>query len=253
MNQLYQYIRQAHEDIESSVKRTQFVKSTTLSGLLSCQVFLKFENHQFTASFKERGALNRILKLSAEERAKGVIAASAGNHAQGLAYHANQHGIRSVIVMPRIAPQVKVTHTRALGAEVVLFGDNFDEAYEHALLLAEKMGLIFIHPYDDERVIAGQGTIAIEMLEDIPNLAAILVPIGGGGLISGVATAAKSINPEIKVYGVESACFNSMYAHIKGVDPSFGSFTIADVIALKEPGKLTSKIVSELVDDIVLG
>ncbi|MDC1312159.1 threonine ammonia-lyase [Burkholderiales bacterium] len=252
MNQLFKDIRQAHEDITPSIQRTQFVKSTTLSGLLSCHVFLKFENHQFTASFKERGALNRILSMSAEERANGVIAASAGNHAQGLAYHAKQHGIRSVIVMPRIAPQVKVVHTRALGAEVILYGDNFDEAHEHALSLAKKKGLIFIHPYDDDKVIAGQGTIAIEMLEDVPNLDSILVPIGGGGLISGVATAAKAINPEVKVYGVESACFNSMYAHINGVTPSFGSVTIADGIAVKEPGKLTSKIVSELVDDIFL-
>ena len=180
MNQLFRDIQQAHRDISPSIQKTQFVQSITLSSLLSCQVYLKFENHQFTASFKERGALNRILSMSPAERAKGVIAASAGNHAQGLAYHATRHGVRSVIVMPRIAPQVKVTHTRALGAEVLLHGDNFDAAREYALELATEKGLIFVHPYDDTKVIAGQGTIALEMLDAIPDLDAILVPIGGG-------------------------------------------------------------------------
>ena len=199
MNQLFKDIQQARQDITSCIKDTQFVQSITLSSLLSCQVYLKFENHQFTASFKERGALNRILSLSPEECLKGVIAASAGNHAQGLAYHATRCGIRSVIVMPRVAPQVKVTHTRALGAEVLLHGDNFDEAREYALELAKREGLLFIHPYDDAKVIAGQGTIALEMLDIMPDLDAILVPIGGGGLIAGIATAAKAINPNIEI------------------------------------------------------
>ena len=252
MNQLFKDIQQARQDITSCIQDTQFVQSITLSSLLSCQVYLKFENHQFTASFKERGALNRILSMSPEECLKGVIAASAGNHAQGLAYHATRHGIRSVIVMPRVAPQVKVTHTRALGAEVLLYGDNFDEAREYALELAKHEGLLFIHPYDDAKVIAGQGTIALEMLDIMPDLDAILVPIGGGGLIAGIATAAKGINPNIEIYGVESARFNSMYARIKGVPPCFGSVTIADGIAVKVPGELTSKIVSELVADIFL-
>ena len=216
MNQLFKDICKAHADINSSIQRTQFSESITLSELLSCKVYLKFENHQFTGSFKERGALNKILSMSSTEKERGVIAASAGNHAQGLAYHATRHGIRSVIVMPRIAPQVKVTHTRALGAEVLLHGENFDAANEYALELAQRDGLVFIHPYDDLKVIAGQGTIAVEMLDEIPELDAILVPIGGGGLAAGIATAAKSINPKIRVYGVESSHFNSMYSQIKG-------------------------------------
>ena len=252
MNQLFKDICKAHADINSSIQRTQFSESITLSELLSCKVYLKFENHQFTGSFKERGALNKILSMSSTEKERGVIAASAGNHAQGLAYHATRHGIRSVIVMPRIAPQVKVTHTRALGAEVLLHGENFDAANEYALELAQRDGLVFIHPYDDLKVIAGQGTIAVEMLDEIPELDAILVPIGGGGLAAGIATAAKSINPKIRVYGVESSHFNSMYSQIKGVPPTFGSVTIADGIAVKKPGRLTSKIVAELVDDIFL-
>ena len=252
MNQIFSDIQKARNNIDSLVQNTQYAESITLSKLLSCRVYLKFENHQFTGSFKERGALNCILSMNEKERSKGVIAASAGNHAQGLAYHAHKLGIRSVIVMPKIAPQVKVTHTRSMGAEVILHGENFDAANEHALKLAKEEGLIYIHPYDDLKVIAGQGTIALEMLEVTPDLDAILVPIGGGGLISGIAVAAKAINPEIKVYGVESAHFNSMYAHVKGLEPSFGATTIADGIAVKNPGVLTSEIVAKSVDDIFL-
>ena len=252
MNQLYQDIRHAHKNLGALIQRTQYAQSITLSDLLACNVYLKFENHQFTGSFKERGALNRILSLSSSERAKGVIAASAGNHAQGLAYHAAKHDIRAVIVMPKVAPQVKVTHTRALGAEVILHGENFDAANDYALDLARKDELIYVHPYDDLRVIAGQGTIALEMLEATPHLDAILVPVGGGGLISGIATAAKAINPKIQIFGVESSHFDSMHAHIHGLTPSFGPVTIADGIAVKKPGKLTSKIVKKEVDDIFL-
>lgn len=213
---------------------------------------LKFENHQFTASFKERGALVKLLSLSAEERAQGVIAMSAGNHAQAVAYHAGRLGIATTIVMPRHTPTNKVVHTRSFGAEVLLRGEDLGEAASAARALAAERGLVFVHPYDDERVIAGQGTIALEMLEDWPELAALVVPVGGGGLIAGNAIAARALRREMDVIGVETRRYPSMRQAIAGEPIECGRSTIADGIAVKEPGKLTRAIVSELVDDILL-
>lgn len=232
--------------------KTPFTLSRTLSDIFGAEIWLKFENLQFTASFKERGALNRMLTLSDEERAKGVIAVSAGNHAQGVAYHAQRMGVPAVIVMPRFTPTVKVANTRRFGAEVVLAGDTFDDAKAHGYELAKARGLIMIHPYDDEAVISGQGTVALEMLEDQPQLDTLVIAIGGGGLISGIATAAKALKPGIEIVGVQTERFPSMYAALKGVSMPQGQYTIAEGIAVKSPGALTQPIVSQLVDQIEL-
>jgi len=245
-------IRAAAAVLHGQVVDTPCLHSRTLSEITGAEVFLKFENHQFTASFKERGALNKLASLDAQARARGVIACSAGNHAQGVAYHAARLGIPAVIVMPRHTPFVKVEHTRKHGVEVILHGDNFDEAKAHALALEKSRGLTLVHPYDDERVIAGQGTIALEMLRDHPEIDLLLVAIGGGGLVSGMATAAKAVNPAIEVVGVETMRFPSMYHALRGTKPEFGLSTIAEGIAVKEPGRLTREIVSRLVADIVL-
>lgn len=226
--------------------------SRTLSDITGAEVYLKFENHQFTASFKERGALNKLASLNAAQQKSGVIAASAGNHAQGVAYHATRLNIPSVIVMPKFTPNVKVEMTRRHGAEVVLFGDDFDEAKVHAFQLATQRGLVFVHPYDDEKVIAGQGTIALEMLTQQPDLDTLAIAIGGGGLISGIAVAAKALRPDIDIVGVETMRFPSMYAAINGTATNFGPSTIAEGIAVKEPGVLTRAIVEKYVSDIVL-
>lgn len=231
---------------------TPCLHSRTLSEITGAQIYLKFENHQFTASFKERGALNKLQSLTDAQKKKGVIAASAGNHAQGVAHHATRLGIPSVIVMPRFTPHVKVDMTQRHGAEVVLFGENFDEAKVHAFELATERGLTFVHPYDDEKVIAGQGTIALEMLAAQPQLDMLCIAVGGGGLISGMATAAKAIKPDIEIIGVETARFPSMYAALKRTTATFGPSTIAEGIAVREPGKLTQAIVEKLVADIVL-
>jgi len=243
-------IQTAREHLRGQVLKTPFTLSRTLSDIFGAEIWLKFENLQFTASFKERGALNRMLSLSAEERAKGVIAVSAGNHAQGVAYHAQRMGVPAVIVMPRFTPTVKVANTRRFGAEVVLAGDTFDDAKAHGYELAQARGLIMIHPYDDEAVISGQGTVALEMLEDQPQLDMMVIAIGGGGLISGVATAAKALKPEI--VGVQTERFPSMYAAVKGMDMPQGQYTIAEGIAVKSPGALTQPIVAKLVDHIEL-
>ncbi len=245
-------IRAAAAVLHGQVVDTPCLHSRTLSEITGAEVFLKFENHQFTASFKERGALNKLASLDAAARARGVIACSAGNHAQGVAYHAARLGIPAVIVMPRHTPFVKVEHTRKHGVEVILHGDNFDEAKAHALALEKSRGLTLVHPYDDERVIAGQGTIALEMLRDHPELDLLVVAIGGGGLVSGMATAAKAVNPAIEIVGVETMRFPSMYHALRGTKPEFGLSTIAEGIAVKEPGRLTREIVSRLVADIVL-
>jgi threonine dehydratase len=245
-------IRAAARAIDGNVVRTPCLHSRTLSEITGAQIYLKFENHQFTASFKERGALNKLLSLTPEERGRGVIAASAGNHAQGVAYHARRLGIPAVIVMPRHTPGVKIVHTRRHGAEVILHGDLFDDAKAHALDLAHVRGLTLVHPYDDEKVIAGQGTIALEMLAAQPDLEALVVPIGGGGIIAGIAVAARGVNPSLTVFGAETARFPSMYCAVRGVVPSFGTTTIADGIAVKEPGKLTLPIVREQVSEILL-
>ena len=238
--------------LADNVVHTPCLHSRTLSAITGAQIFLKFENHQFTASFKERGALNKLLSLTPEQRARGVIAASAGNHAQGVAYHARRLGIPAVIVMPRYTPGVKVVHTRGHGAEVILHGEAFDEAKAHAHTLAQARGLTVVHPYDDEKVIVGQGSIALEMLSAYPDLDALVVPVGGGGMIAGMAVAAKGLAPRIEVIGVQTRRFPSMYGAIAGAAPEFGVTTIADGIAVKEPGALTAPLVRALVSDILL-
>ncbi|AXA72789.1 threonine ammonia-lyase [Achromobacter insolitus] len=245
-------IQTARENLRGQVLKTPFTLSRTLSDIFGAEIWLKFENLQFTASFKERGALNRMLTLSEDERAKGVIAVSAGNHAQGVAYHAQRMGVPAVIVMPRFTPTVKVANTRRFGAEVVLAGDTFDDAKARGYELAQERGLIMIHPYDDEAVISGQGTVALEMLEDQPQLDTLVIAIGGGGLISGIATAAKALKPGIEIIGVQTERFPSMYAAVKGVSMPLGAYTIAEGIAVKSPGALTQPIVSQLVDRIEL-
>jgi threonine dehydratase len=248
-------VRAAHDRIRDAVVRTPTLISRTLSDLTGATVYLKFENLQFTAAYKERGALNTLLQLPADT--KGVIAASAGNHAQGLAYHATRLGIPSTIVMPTNTPTVKVTQTEGHGATVVLFGDTFDAAYAHARELEQERGLTFVHPFDDVRVIAGQGTTAIEMLEDVPGIDTFVTPIGGGGLISGMATVARAASQEdggrpIEVIGVEAELYPSMYNRIKGTHMPCAGDTIAEGIAVKEPGAITSSMVRQLVDEIVL-
>ena len=245
-------IRQAASRIQGDVEDTPLVHSRTLSMLSDADVYLKLENLQFTASFKERGALNKLLSLSAQARSRGVVAMSAGNHAQAVAFHAQRLGISSVIVMPRYTPDVKVKHTRSFDAEVILHGDSLDEASSFALQEAEQRDLVLVHPYDDESIIAGQGTIALEMLAAQPELEVLFIPIGGGGLIAGNAIAAKSINPGIKIIGVEAKRYPSMLSAIQNKKVEYGVNTIADGIAVKQPGRLTVPIVERDVDDIVL-
>ncbi len=243
-------VRAAAARISEAVVRTPTLLSRTLSGITGAEVFIKFENHQFTAAYKERGALNALLLLSKEERERGVIAASAGNHAQGLSYHGTRLGIPVTIVMPRTTPMVKVMQTESVGGKVVLEGENFDEAYAHARSLEKQLGLTFVHPFDDPDVIAGQGTVALEMLEDQPDLDMIVVPVGGGGLISGVALAAKDIRPDIQIIGVQSNQYPAMYDLKQGNEPRGGGDTIAEGIAVKEPGQLTRSIVLSMVDEM---
>ena len=245
-------IQSARDVLKGHIANTPCLHSRTLSEITGATVYLKFENHQFTASFKERGALNKLASLNAEERKRGVIAASAGNHAQGVAHHATRLGIPSTIVMPKFTPNVKVEMTQRHGATVVLHGENFDEAKAHALVLAEQQKLVFVHPYDDAKVIAGQGTIALEMLDAHPQLNTLCIAIGGGGLISGIATAAKALKPDIDIVGVETTRFPSMRAAINGETAQFGQSTIAEGIAVKEPGKLTRAIIEKWVSDIYL-
>lgn len=245
-------IRAAHARIRDAIVRTPTLVSKTLSDMTGATVYLKFENLQFTAAYKERGALNTLLQLSPEARAKGVIAASAGNHAQGLAYHANRLGIPATIVMPRTTPTVKVTQTEGHKANVVLEGETFDAAYAHARVLEAECGYTFVHPFDDPRVIAGQGTAAVEMLEDVPSLDTLLIPIGGGGLISGTAVVARAADHPIEIIGVQAELFPSMYNRIRGTNLPCAGDTLAEGIAVKQPGGITSGMVTELVDDIVL-
>ena len=243
-------VREARARIGDQVVHTPTLVSKTLSELTGATVYLKFENLQFTAAYKERGALNTLLQLPPET--SGVIAASAGNHAQGLAYHAKRLGIPATIVMPKNTPVVKVIQTEGHGATVVLEGETFDAAYEHARKLEADQGLTFVHPFDDTRIIAGQGTVALEMFEDVPDLDMIVVPLGGGGLISGMATVAKAQGRPIEVIGVEAELYPSMYNRIHHTDMPCAGDTLAEGIAVKEPGKITAEIVRALVDDIVL-
>ena len=245
-------IQAAAARIEGNIVRTPTLHSITLSELTGANVWLKFENLQFTAAYKERGALNKLLLMPDGSRAKGVIAASAGNHAQGLAYHASRLGIPSTIVMPIPTPTVKITQTEGHGATVVLHGETFDAAYAHARQLEQERGLTFVHPFDDVDIIAGQGTIALEMLADAPAIDTFAVPIGGGGLLSGVATAAKALKPAVEIVGVQAEMFPSMYSLINGLDmPSEGE-TLAEGIAVKYPGLITRELVRALADAIVL-
>ena len=232
---------------------TPCVESRTLGQIIGCRVFLKFENLQFTASFKERGALNKLaMLLESGVPLKGVIAASAGNHAQGVAHHAQRLGLRAVIVMPVLTPTVKLERTRGFGAEVVLYGETFDAARERARQIADEQGLTFVHPFDDADVIAGQGTIGLEMLREQPDLDTLVIAIGGGGLISGIATAARALKPGIEVIGVQTARFPAMVNAIKGTAHPQGTSTIAEGIAVGQPGQLTREIIGNLVDDLVL-
>ncbi|MDO5691957.1 MAG: threonine ammonia-lyase [Pseudomonadota bacterium] len=246
------HIQQAAERLKGQVLDTPCVESRTLSQVTGAQVFLKMENLQFTASFKERGAYNKLAQLSADERARGVIAMSAGNHAQGVAFHAERLGIRAVIVMPRFTPGVKVARTQGFGAEVILHGDTLDAASAHAQALAHEQGLTFVHPFDDEAIMAGQGTLALEMLAEQPALDTLVVPIGGGGLISGVATAAKALKPGIRVVGVQTARFPGAVNAVTGSTHAQGASTIAEGIAVSGPGAACLPVLRERVDELLL-
>lgn len=245
-------VRLAAERLRGNVLSTPCVYSRTLSRITGAEVYLKFENLQFTASFKERGALNKLLTLDSKERKRGVIAMSAGNHAQGVAFHAHRLGIPAVIVMPQYTPNVKVEHTRGHGAEVILHGETFDEASEHTTRIARERGLTLVHPYDDPLVMAGQGTIALEMLEQQPTLQTLLIPIGGGGLIAGMSVAAKGVYPGIEVLGVQSERFAAMAQIIRREPVHCDRYTIAEGIAVKNPGRLTREVVRKHVSDILL-
>ena len=246
------HVRAAHDRIRDSIVATPTLHSQTLSKLTGANIYLKFENLQFTAAYKERGALNAILLLSEEQRSKGVIAASAGNHAQGLSYHGTRLGIPVTIVMPVPTPTVKVMQTESVGGKVVLFGETFDDAYKHARQLEAEQGLTFVHPFDDPIVAAGQGTVALEMLESIPSLDMLVVPIGGGGLLSGMGTAARALKPDIGLIGVQAELYPSMYALLNNLQMPCEGDTLAEGIAVKIPGTFTSEVIRKLVDEIVL-
>ncbi|MCF8480549.1 MAG: threonine ammonia-lyase [Rhodospirillum sp.] len=245
-------VQAAARVIGSAIQRTPTHLSRTLSALTGARVHVKFENHQFTASFKERGALNRLNALSDAQRIRGVIAMSAGNHAQGVAYHAKGMAVPAVIVMPEDTPFVKVQHTRAHGARVVLEGETVAESRQAAERIAEAEGLTLIHPYDDPLVIAGQGTVALEMLEDAPDLEILVAPVGGGGLLAGMAIAAKGMKPDIELIGVQSSQYPAAYNALRGLPRPTGAVTVAEGIAVKEPGSRTLPLLRRLVSDILL-
>ena len=245
-------IRAAAGRIEGAVIRTPMLVSRTLSDIIGAEIWLKFENLQFTAAYKERGALNKLLQLSPEDRARGVIAASAGNHAQAVAYHAKRLGIPATIVMPESTPTVKVTQTEGHGAKVVLHGTIVDDAFVKARELALENGYVFIHAFDDPQIIAGAGTVALEMLEAAPGLDTIIVPIGGGGLMSGVSIAARAVKPDIELIGVEAELYPSMKCAIQDCQMPLGGDTLAEGIAVKQPGELTSRILKDYANDVVL-
>ena len=244
-------IRTAAAALEGQVARTPIIPAPQLSGILGCELFLKLETLQRTGSFKDRGAYNKLRSLGEDGRKRGVVAMSAGNHAQGVAYHATRLGIPSTIVMPTFTPFTKVAKTEGYGAKVVLVGQTLDDSMGHARKLVDAEGLTLIHPYDDPYIIAGQGTAGLEILADVPDLDDIVVPIGGGGLISGIAIAARSIRPEIRITGVEAALYASMSDAVAGRTGVYGGATIAEGIAVKSPGVLTRQVIAELIDDIV--
>ncbi|MFC1672788.1 threonine ammonia-lyase [Pseudomonadota bacterium] len=253
MQVTFEDVQEAAKLIEGRVLRTPFIPSMKLSEITGADVWLKLENLQHTGAFKVRGALVKLLSLTEDERKAGVVAASAGNHAQGVGYFARQLDIPATIVMPKSTPFTKISRTEALGAKVVLHGDGFMQARDHALELSARDGLLFVHPYDDEHVIAGQGTVGIEMLEDKPDLDAMIVSIGGGGLISGIGTAAKAMKPGIEIHGVQASLYPSMYdAYHQIVTDFSGDQTIADGIAVKEPSANTHAIIDKVVDDVFL-
>ena len=245
-------IRAAATRIDGAVIKTPMLRSRVISDLIEADIWLKFENLQFTAAYKERGALNKLLQLTEEERARGVIAASAGNHAQAVAYHGRRLGIPVTIVMPNPTPSVKVTQTESHGARVILHGAMYDDAYAKARELEAEQELVFVHPFDDPQIIAGAGTIALEMLEAVPALDTLIIPIGGGGLISGTAIAAKSVKPRIEIIGVEAELYPSMKNVVEGQHGRIGGDTLAEGIAVKEPGELTRAIIADRVDSIDL-
>ncbi|WP_428332224.1 threonine ammonia-lyase [Novosphingobium sp.] len=245
-------VRVAATRIQGQVVRTPTLHSKTLSAITGADIWLKFENLQFTAAYKERGALNALLQLTDEQRARGVITASAGNHAQGLSYHGTRLGVPVTIVMPRTTPTVKILQTESNGGTIVLEGETFDEANAHARALERQLGLTFVPPFDHPHIAAGQGTVALEMLDDVPEIDMLVVPIGGGGLMTGMGTAARGINPAIGLIGVEALLYPSMYNKLKHAELTCGGDTLAEGIAVKEPGVFTSALLAGLADDIVL-
>ncbi|HNY47851.1 MAG TPA: threonine ammonia-lyase, partial [Casimicrobium sp.] len=245
-------VQTARDKIAGAVQHTPCLHSKTLSRIFGCEVWLKFENLQFTASFKERGALNKLLSLTAAEKARGVIAMSAGNHAQGVAYHAGRLGIPATIVMPAYTPFVKVRNTEGHGAKVVLFGNTLAEASQHARALAAEHQFVFVHPYDDPYIIAGQGTLALEMLEAAPQLDTLIIPVGGGGLIAGCAVAARGVKPSIEIIGVESKTFPAMSQRLRGEAVNVGTETIAEGLAVRDTGEMPMTIARALVKDVLL-
>ena len=245
-------IERAAAAIAGAVEVTPARHARTLSALAGCEIFLKFENLQFTASFKERGALNKLLALDTAERKRGVIAMSAGNHAQGVAYHAGRLGVPVTIVMPEGTPFTKVKHTRDFGAHVVIEGANLSESYTRAMSLAREHGFTLIHPYDDPLVIAGQGTTALEFLAQVPELDILVAPVGGGGLISGMAIAAHALKPDIRIYGVEAKLYPAMHNALTGDTLPATGQTIADGIAVKDPGTIAKAVIAALVRDVLL-
>jgi threonine dehydratase len=245
-------IRAAAARIAGAVERTPFLPSRTLSRLTGTELYLKFENLQFTASFKERGALNKLLSLGDDERRRGVIAMSAGNHAQAVAYHSARLGIPATIVMPKGSPNTKIKNTRVHGATVLLEGESLADAARHANELAARDGMVFVHPYEDPLIVAGQGTVGLEMLEAQPALDMLVVPIGGGGLIAGIATAARALNPKIRIFGVESRTYPSMHQRLAGEPVKVGGDTIAEGIAVKDVGDIAFEVVKKEVEDVVV-
>ncbi len=250
MSITFEDIKDAHDAIKEATILTPMIKATRLSIYSGVDIYLKLENLQHTSAFKARGALNKLLTLNTDERRRGVIACSAGNHAQGVAFHAQKLGIPATIVMPNGTPFNKVQKTKDFGASVVIFGANFDESVSETMRLAEKDNLVFVHPFSDDKIAAGQGTVGLEMMEQVPDLDTIIVPIGGGGLIAGIATAVKGINPDIEVIGAQAELFDAVKARREGREPPIGGSTLAEGIAVKTPCERNIAIIDKLVSRI---